>query len=60
MRVAANEIRHLDRIKGTIYVSDTEYAPATFHLKGKLVSQMIYSNVRVVVEHSKYVFDLLE
>jgi two-component system, OmpR family, sensor histidine kinase VicK len=53
MRVGANEIRHLDWIKGTFYISDTEYiAPATFHQKGKPASQMIYSNVREIVEHS--------
>jgi hypothetical protein len=52
MKVAANEIRHLDGIKGTFYISDTEYiAPATFHQKGKPASQMIYSNVREIVEH---------
>jgi hypothetical protein len=39
MKVAANEIRHLDGIKGTFYISDTEYiAPATFHQKGKPTS----------------------
>jgi hypothetical protein len=58
MKVAANEIRHLDGIKGTFYISDTEYIPpATFHQKGKLASQMIYSNVREIVEHQQYVFD---
>jgi hypothetical protein len=58
MNVAADEIRHLDGIKGTFYLSDTEYiAPATFHQKGKPVSQMIYSNVREIVGHQQYIFD---
>ena len=60
MKVAAEEIRHLDGIKGTFYLSDTEYvAPAIFHEKGKPASQMIYSNVREIVEHQQYIFDTL-
>jgi two-component system, OmpR family, sensor histidine kinase VicK len=46
-----NELRHLDGIKGNLYVSDTEYlAPATFHEKGKPASQLIYSNVKEIIE----------
>ena len=54
------EIRHLDGIKGNFYISDTEYiAPATFHERGKPASQMIYSNVKEIVNHQQYVFDTL-
>jgi two-component system, OmpR family, sensor histidine kinase VicK len=54
------EIRHLDGIKGNFYLSDTEYiAPATFHERGKPASQMIYSNVKEIVNHQQYVFDTL-
>jgi len=55
-----NELRHLDGIKGNLYLSESEYlAPATFHEKGKPASQIIYSNVKEIVEHQKYVFDTL-
>ena len=55
-----DELRHLDGIKGNLYVSESEYlAPATFHEKGKPASQIIYSNVKEIVEHQKYVFDTL-
>ena len=54
------EIRHLDGIKGNFYISDTEYiAPATFHERGKPASQMIYSNVKEIVNHQQYLFDTL-
>jgi two-component system sensor histidine kinase VicK len=60
MKVAANEIRHLDGIKGTFYISDTEcITPATVHEKGKPASQMIYSNFREIVEHQQYVFETI-
>ena len=53
------EIRHLDGIKGNFYISDTEYiAPATFE-RGKPASQMIYSNVKEIVNHQQYLFDTL-
>ena len=53
-----DELRHLDGIKGNFYVSETEYlAPATFHEKEKPASQIIYSNVKEIIEHQKYVFD---
>src|SRR6478672_11839240 len=55
-----DELRHLDGIKGNLYLSESEYlAPATFHEKGKPASQIIYSNVMEIVEHQKYVFDTL-
>ncbi len=53
-----NELRHLDGIKGNLYVSDTEYlAPATFHEKGKPASQLIYSNIKEIIEHQRYIFE---
>jgi two-component system, OmpR family, sensor histidine kinase VicK len=52
------EFRHLDGMKGNFYISDSAYlAPATFHEKGKPASQIIYSNVKEIVEHQRYVFD---
>ncbi len=53
-----HELRHLDGIKGNFYISESGYlAPATYHEKGKPASQIIYSNVKEVIEHQKYVFD---
>ncbi|MGA7900471.1 MAG: histidine kinase dimerization/phospho-acceptor domain-containing protein, partial [Nitrososphaeraceae archaeon] len=54
-----NELRHLDGIKGNFYISETEYiAPASLHEKGKPASQIIYSNVKEIVEHQRqFVFD---
>ena len=53
-----HELRHLDGIKGNFYITETAYiAPATFHEKGEPAAQIIYSNVREVVEHQLYVFD---
>ena len=52
------EFRHLDGMKGNFYISESAYlAPATFHEKGKPASQIIYSNVKEIVEHQRYVFD---
>jgi signal transduction histidine kinase len=53
-----DELYHLEGIKGNFYVSETEYiAPATSHEKGKPASQIIYSNVKEIVEHQQYIFD---
>lgn len=56
-----DEVRHIDGIKGSFYLNETEYiAPATFHAKGKPASQIIHSNVKEIVEHHQhYVFDTL-
>jgi two-component system sensor histidine kinase VicK len=55
-----HEFRHLEGIKGNFYIGDTEYiAPATFHEKGKPASQMIYSNLKEIVELQQYIFDTL-
>ena len=54
-----DELRHMEGIKGNFYISETEYiAPASLHRKGKPASQIIYSNVKEIVEHQQqYVFD---
>jgi len=56
-----DELRHLEGIRGNFYLNETEYiAPATLHEKGKLASQITYSNVKEIVQHHKhYVFDTL-
>jgi two-component system, OmpR family, sensor histidine kinase VicK len=54
-----DELRHIEGIKGNFYLSETEYiAPASFHEKGKPASQIIYSNVKEIVEYQRqFVFD---
>jgi signal transduction histidine kinase len=60
MMTMVDELRHLDGIKGNFYISDTGYlAPATFHEAGKPAAQIIYSNVKEIIEHQKYVFETL-
>ena len=55
-----DELRHLDGIKGNFYVSEREYiAPAALHEKGKPSSQIIYSNMKEIVEEQQYIFDTL-
>ena len=58
LKIMVYELRHLDGMKGNFYISESAYlAPATFHEKGKPASQIIYSNVKEIVEHQSYVFD---
>jgi two-component system, OmpR family, sensor histidine kinase VicK len=60
LTVLVDELHHLDGIKGSFYISEGEYlAPAIFHEEGKAASQMIYTNVRELVEQQQYVFDTL-
>jgi signal transduction histidine kinase len=55
-----DEMRHLDGIKGNLMVSESEYlAPAALFEKGKIASQVIYSNQKEVVEQHQYMFDTL-
>ncbi len=50
-----DELRHIEGIKGNSYLSETEYiAPASLHAKGKPASQIIYSNVKEIVEHQHF------
>ena len=60
----AYEIRHLDGIKANFSVSTTEYlASATMMTGGQTegatmpIQQLIYSNVKDIVEQQKYVFE---
>jgi signal transduction histidine kinase len=54
------QVRHLDGIKGNFMVSEEEYlAPATTKEISLIASQVIYSNVKEIVEHQQYIFDTL-
>lgn len=55
-----DELRHLDNIVGTFYVSDKEcLVPESVHKKGKIASRIIYWNVNETVKHQQYVFETL-
>ncbi|MGB8035382.1 MAG: hypothetical protein WCF03_16340 [Nitrososphaeraceae archaeon] len=46
-----DELRHLDGIKGNFMVSDQEYlAPVVLFEKEKIASQIVYSNVKQLVD----------
>ena len=58
MRIA--EVRHLDGVKGNFMASEKEYlSPVVLFQKGKVTSQIIYSNVREVLEQFEYLFETL-
>ena len=57
-----DELRHLDGVRGNFAVSDTEYIVITAVLQQQAqqpVSQLIYSNIKGVVEAQQTVFDTL-
>jgi signal transduction histidine kinase len=54
-----DELRHLDGVKGGIAVSDTEYMATTVLEEAKPLTQVIYSNLKEVVEQGQYIFDTL-
>jgi two-component system sensor histidine kinase VicK len=55
-----DELRHLDGIIGTFYVSDKEcLVPEILHKKEKPASQIIYWNVKKTVKQQQYVFETL-
>jgi two-component system, OmpR family, sensor histidine kinase VicK len=60
----ACEIRHLDGIKANFSVSETEYLASATLVEEELqqqpmrpIQQVIYSNVKDIVEQQKYVFE---
>jgi two-component system, OmpR family, sensor histidine kinase VicK len=58
MILAVDELRHLEGIKGNFMISEGEYlAPLILYEKGKIASQIIYSNVKELVEQQQYIFD---
>jgi len=53
-----DELRHLDGIKGNFMISQSEYlAPVILFEKGKIASEIIYSNVKELVEQQQHIFD---
>jgi two-component system sensor histidine kinase VicK len=60
LSTVVSELRHLNGIKGNFMISESEYlAPAVLLEKGKVAAQIMYSNVKELVEEHEYVFDTL-
>jgi len=60
IKSSVSELRHLDGLKGNFYVSEKEYvSPAAIHEEGKPASNVVYSNVKEVVEQAQYLFETL-
>ena len=60
IKSSVSEMRHLDGVKGNFYVSENEYvSPAAIHEEGKPASNVVYSNVKEVVEQAQYLFETL-
>jgi len=54
-----DELRHLDGVRGGLAVSESEYMATTLLQEAKPLTQVIYSNVKEVVEQGQYIFDTL-
>lgn len=55
-----DQLRHLDGIIGSFYVSDKEcLVPEIIHKSEKPASQIIYSDVKDTVKQQRYVFETL-
>jgi hypothetical protein len=57
MRIS--ELRHLDGIKGNFAISEKGYTASASLQEASLLQQVIYSNVRAVLEQQQYVFETL-
>ncbi|HEU4444440.1 MAG TPA: HAMP domain-containing sensor histidine kinase, partial [Nitrososphaeraceae archaeon] len=54
-----DELRHLDGVKGGMAVSESEYMATTILEESKPLTEVIYSNVKEVVEQGQYIYDTL-
>ena len=60
IKSSVSELRHFDGVKGNFYVSENEYvSPAAIHEEGKPASNVVYSNIKEVVEQAQYLFETL-
>jgi two-component system, OmpR family, sensor histidine kinase VicK len=54
-----SELRHLDGIKGNFALSDKGYTASATLQEASLLQQVIYSNVRAILDQQQYVFETL-
>jgi two-component system, OmpR family, sensor histidine kinase VicK len=59
IRNIGDELRHVDGIKGGLAISETEFMATTMLEEGTPLAQVIYSNVKEMVEQGQYIFDSL-
>jgi hypothetical protein len=55
-----SELRHLDGIKGNFALSEKAYTASATLQEASLLQQVIYSNVRAILDQQRYVFETLE
>jgi two-component system, OmpR family, sensor histidine kinase VicK len=53
------ELRHLDEIKGNFALSEKGYTASATLQEASLLQQVIYSNVRAILDQQHYVFETL-
>ena len=53
-----SELRHLDGVRGSLCVNDTEFLGMTTWRETKILNPVIYSNEREVIEHQQYIFEM--
>jgi two-component system, OmpR family, sensor histidine kinase VicK len=54
-----SELRHLDGVKGNFAVSEKEYMASATLQEAALLQEVIYSNVRAILDQQQYVFETL-
>ena len=54
-----SELRHLDGIKGNFAISEKAYVASAMLQEASLLQQVIYSNVRAILDQQQYVFETL-
>ncbi|MGB8643057.1 MAG: hypothetical protein WCD28_12315, partial [Nitrososphaeraceae archaeon] len=54
-----SELRHLDGIKGNFAISEKAYTASATLQEASLLQQVIYSNVRAILDQQRYVFETL-
>ena len=53
-----SELRHLDGVKGSVCVNDSEFLGMSTWRETKLLNPVIYSNEREVIEQQQYIFEM--
>jgi two-component system, OmpR family, sensor histidine kinase VicK len=54
-----DDLRHLDGIKGNFAINEIEYIASATMQQSQLLQQVIYSNVKAVLEQHQYLFETL-
>ena len=54
-----DDLRHLDGIKGNFAINEIEYIASSTMQQSQLLQQVIYSNVKAVLEQHQYLFETL-